>query len=103
MTSTIIVKRLNKSGYYNSSLDYDDMFKSEDNPQGLFRVRVEPIDGTIKYMNVDGGYIISGEGYIFTGSESEIADRIKHYNQRNAKYKDKNVRQIEVFDQSELW
>lgn len=23
MTSTIIVKRLNKSGYYNSSLDYD--------------------------------------------------------------------------------
>jgi len=103
MKGTIIVKRLNKSGYYNSSLDWDDVFKSEDNPQGYFKMRVEPIEGTIKYMKVDGGYRVSGEGYIFYGSETEIAERIKAYNRLNARYKEKNVIQIEVFDESELW
>jgi hypothetical protein len=103
MTSTILVKRLNKSGYYNSSLDCDNAFKGKDNPQGYFKMRVEPIEGAIKYMKVEGGYLVSGEGYIFSGSESDIADRIKAYNQRNAKYRDKDVKHVEVFDESELW
>ena len=84
MKGTIQVRRLNKSGRYVSGLDWDDAFKGKDNPRGLFKMVIEPIEGKIRYKKIDGGYLVDGEAYIITaGSESEIDERIrKRYNRR---------------------
>lgn len=83
MTTTIHVNRLNKSGRYITTLDYDKAFIDDDNPKGCFKTVVEPFfgeteeDGEILYKKLDKGYIIEGEGYIIAGSEAEINEEIK--------------------------
>ncbi len=88
MKSTIFVKKLNKSGVYKSSLDYEKAFITDDNPKGMFRMVVEPLDcdddPVIEYTKVPGGYMVSGEGYIIAeGTEKEINEYVKkHFNKR---------------------
>lgn len=77
MKSSIIVNRLNKSGRYISSFDTDKAFITDDNPKGQFKMVVEPIDGEIMYKKLDKGYLVEGEGYIITGSETEINEKIR--------------------------
>ena len=78
MKGTIQVRRLNKSGRYVSGLDWDDAFKGKDNPRGLFKMVIEPIEGEIRYKKIDGGYLVDGEAYIISaGSEREIDEKIR--------------------------
>ena len=85
MKSTISVPRLKKSGNYMSSLDREEAFKSKTNPEGLFKVVVQPIpeaDGnTIHFWKAeDGSVLVDGEGYIITGySEADIDRKCKRY------------------------
>lgn len=78
MKGTIQVRKLNKSGRYVSELDWDNAFKGKDNPRGLFKMIIEPIEGEIRYKKVDGGYQVDGEAYIIAaGSEDEIDEKIR--------------------------
>ena len=104
MTGHCIVKRLNKSGNHASAIDWDDAFKSKDNPKGLFKMVVLPIrnsngDMEVKYCKTNEGIMVSGEGYIVTGfSEKEINKEVrKHYK----KYA--NVVLTKVDNEKELW
>ena len=79
MKSSIVVNRLNKSGRYISELDTDKAFITEDNTKGQFKIVVEPMEGEIIYEKLDNGYLVKGEGYIITGSESKINEDIRKY------------------------
>lgn len=91
MKSTLLVKRLNKTGRYISKLDTDKAFVSDENPNGYFKMVVEAINlcadekkYVIRYEKADKGYWVTGEGYIITGStEREIdADIKEHHTKR---------------------
>ena len=82
MKSTIFVKELNGSGRYISEPDYCEAFIGKDSPKGLFKTVVEPLDNydgpEIFYKEVDGGYLVEGEGYVITGrSENKIDAKIR--------------------------
>lgn len=65
MTSRIFVRKFNTKHIYTS-----EPFKivTEEN-----RVIVCPIDNEIKYTKTDGGYIVSGEGYIVDNDKDKIS------------------------------
>ena len=105
MTGHIKVKRLNKKGVYRSPLDYDRSFIDADNPQGYFKIVIEPITNfdclpEIRYMKSGDGYIVSGEAYIISeGSEKEI-DSCTRKNHRDSF---PGLIQTEVFKEEDLW
>lgn len=82
MTGTIVVKRIRKNGKYVSELDYDGVFADKNNPKGLFRMVIHPIENTIIYKKVKDGYEVTGEGYIISGLESEIEERVRKINRQ---------------------
>ena len=104
MKGHIIVKRLNKSGNYKSELDWDKCFIDKDNPKGYFKMVITPIENCdgikeIKYMKVNGGYKISGELWIITGSsEKEIDVSVRKHYERNS-----FVKTTEVSSEEKLW
>ena len=105
MKGHIIVRRLNKSGIYKSDLDWDNAFRGQGNPKGLFKMVVEPIENSdgekeIRYMKVEDGYKVSGEAYIVTGQdEGKIDTRIrKRYSEKHSP-----LVQREVQTKNELW
>lgn len=80
MRSCIFVRQLNKSGNYKSALDHENAFKDSKNPEGLFRVVVQPIknwndENVIQYAKVKGGYFVLGEGYIICEPSEEAIDK----------------------------
>ena len=83
MKGQIRVKTLNESGIYASDLDWDNSFKDKKNPEGWFKMVIEPIENSdgkheIRYMLVPGGYIVSGEAYIISeATEAAINARIR--------------------------
>ena len=83
MTGQFIAKRLKKSGNYISALDFDKSFVGKDNPKGLFKMVVQPIencDGNpeIRFLRVASGVMVSGEAYIISAAtEEEIDDKIR--------------------------
>ena len=86
MTSTIFVRQLNRKGIFLSKLDNDPAFVSKENPQGFFRIVVQPREtykgGRVLFKKINGGYIIEGEGRILSGSREDIADRAAEYRKR---------------------
>ena len=45
MKGIIQVNRLNKSGLFVSEMDWDDSYKSKNNPKGNFVMIIEPLNG----------------------------------------------------------
>lgn len=45
MKGIIQVNRLNKSGLFVSEMDWDDCYKSKNNPKGNFVMIIEPLNG----------------------------------------------------------
>lgn len=105
MKSHMFVKKLNKSGNYRSKIDFDKVFACRDNPDGMFKMVVQPIRNSegkreIRYIKAEGGYIVSGEGYIITDPSKELIDKcIKRYHSERWK----SLIQTEVENESELW
>lgn len=83
MKGIIQVSKLNKSGLYVSEVDWNNCYKSEDNPKGNFVMVIEPLSGwdkgIIYYEKVDGGYLVKGEGYIIVDSPNAIKERIREW------------------------
>lgn len=80
MTGYMVVKKLNKSGRYISSIDEaGEVWADETNPKGLYKMVIEPIEGVIEYAKLDKGYMVMGEGYFVTGNEQEIKEHINRY------------------------
>lgn len=106
MTGHIIVKKLIKTGKYKSALDYDKAFAGGDNPKGLFKMVVEPIENMtgqpeIRYLRMHDGIQVSGEGYIFSGaSEEEIDEAIKKHFRRDTWH---GLIQRQVYNEAALW
>lgn len=104
MKGTILVNRINKSGNYNSALDYDPSFSCAENPVGFFKMVIQPIENSdgqseIRYMKTDLGIKVSGEAYIISGSdETEIDKKCRRYHRRYD-----NLIQREVFSSENLW
>lgn len=106
MTGTFVAKRLSKSGNYKSALDSDMLFAGADNPNGLFKMVIHPIENCkgqseIRYLRVSDGYKVSGEAYIVTGySEQDIDQKIrKHYGGDHYTM----LIQREVLTENDLW
>lgn len=79
MTSRIFVRRLNTKHIYISE---PFNIGTEEN-----RVIVCPIDNEIKYTKTDGGYIVSGEGYIVDNDNDKISTTKKRLGTfKNVKY-----------------
>lgn len=79
MTSHIFVRRLTiKHIYVSEPFNVG----TEEN-----RVIVCPIDNEIKYIKTDGGYIVSGEGYIVDNDNDKISATKKRLGTfKNVKY-----------------
>ena len=99
MKGRMNVKHLSKTGNYVSQLDYDESFACENNPGGLFKMVIHPIENEIRYMRTAEGIVVSGESYIVSGSDSEIAEKVKmHMTSRWP-----GLVQREVNNSNELW
>lgn len=102
MRATMPTKWFNPSGFYLSDLNRDPAFQSESNPDGKFKMVIVPIENEIRYMRDKTGnsrYIVSGEGYIVTGSDEKEIDEIARHHRK----KWPGLRQIEVFDKADLF
>lgn len=105
MTGHMFTKRINKTGNYKSKLDWDIAFKDNNNPEGNFKMFIQPIQNSdgeyeIRYMKTKGGYIVSGEGYIVTDrNENEIDKKF------NKEFREKwnPLVQKKVENENELW
>ena len=97
MTGSMYVKRLNKSGKYKSALDHDTI--------GKFKMVILPIKNTkeqneIRYMRTENGILVSGEGYLVSGTdEKEIDAKCMRYMRERVE----NLIQTEVFAEENLW
>ncbi len=105
MKGTMKVDRLRKSGNYVSTLDYDKCYMESDNPKGLFKMVIEPIENSegyreIRYMRTEQGILVSGEGYLISAeSEKEIDEKcMKHTRKQWPK-----LIQREVSTEDQLW
>ena len=81
MKGTIFVKELNKIGTFISEMDCDRHYIDEGNPQGRFKMVVQPIENwegknEIQYKKVDKGFLVDGEAYIITGKGEKTIDKI---------------------------
>ena len=100
------VKTLKTSGIYASELDWDNSFKDKKNPEGWFKMVIEPIENSdgkheIRYMlDPKGGYIISGEAYIIS-EPTEAAINAKIRKNHPAVYTD--VVHTKVKKEDALW
>lgn len=97
MKGIIQVNKLNKSGLFISEMDWDDCYKSENNPKGNFVMIIEPLNGwdkgIIYYEKKDKGYLVEGEGYIIEDCVDIIEERIREWKR---KYKKKPFDYIEA-------
>lgn len=104
MRGTMFVKRLTKTGNYVSELDFDNSFSDISNPNGYFRMLIQPILNTenryeIRYKKTKGGYIVSGEAYFVGGyDDSDIKRKLRAH-----KEKWNNLIQTEVVEDSDLF
>ena len=105
MTGKMIVHAIRKSGNYVSDLDYDDSFADPDNPYGLFKMVIEPIESSdgkreIRYMRTEEGIVVSGESYFISGgSEKEIDEMCRKHTRRSWPH----LIQREVSADVQLW
>lgn len=101
MTGTFKVNKINSSGFYVSELDYDPIFAGGNNPEGYFKMIIEPLcfdehTGVIRRCRNKSGWTIEGEGYIIDGSLEEIDERVKYYRKQYRKYKYEHIIYQEV-------
>ena len=88
MTGTCLVRKLNRTGNFLSCLDNDKSFIDRTNPEGLFKMLVQPIlnshgEQEIRFMKTKDGYLVSGEAYILTGAdESEINLKARRHREK---------------------
>lgn len=80
MKGTIFVKELNKTGTFVSEMDCDRHYIDKGNPQGRFKMVVQPIKNwegkdEIQYKKVDGGFLVDGEAYIIVGKGEKTIDK----------------------------
>ena len=97
MKGIIQVNRLNKSGLFVSEMDWDDCYKSKNNPKGNFVMIIEPLNGwdkgIIYYEKIGKGYLVEGEGYIIEDCVDIIKERVKEWKR---KYKKKPFDYVET-------
>lgn len=76
MTAIIFVKYLNKKGIYISQpCEY--LSGRRVSP---YRIAVYPIDNEIRYViKSDGGFLVSGEGFVFDDDKENVAKHRKRY------------------------
>ena len=106
MTGSCIIKRLNKSGNYKSALDSDPCFVDLNNPNGFFKLIVQPIENSygqpeIRYCKVPGGYRVSGEGYFIGGFDEKEVDEKCHSHFEVDRWP--GLVQTEVAEEKDLW
>ena len=106
MTGSCVVKCLSKSGNYKSALDSDLSFVDASNPNGCFKLVVQPIKNSygqpeIRYSKVPGGYRVSGEGYFICGFDEKEID--KKYHSRYGIDRWPGLVQTKVAEEKDLW
>lgn len=81
MRSTIEVKSLENQGYFISKFDTHSSCVNQDNPRGLFKIVILPIDHFFYFKKLNNGtFNVYGTAWIFEGSsEEEIDTLIKEF------------------------
>ena len=77
MRTTIAVKSLKNKGYFVSELDTHSSYVGQDNPKGLFKIVILPIDHYLYFKKInDNTFNVYGTAKIITGSSEERIDSI---------------------------